>query len=138
MNTTECIFCKIVAGELPSTQIYEDASTLVFLTIAPVNPGHMLVIPKAHFENIFDLPAETLSAMMHTAQKMAQALKTSLQVEDVNVTMNNGTHSGQVVFHSHVHVIPRYEGDGHGLWETTVYPEGEAQAVGEFIKKALA
>ena len=137
MNTTDCIFCKIVAGELPSTRIWEDAETLVFLTIGPVNPGHMLVVPKKHYANVFDLPTETFTAMARTSQKMAKLVKTALNTEDVNVYMNNGPHSGQVVFHSHIHIIPRYEGDGHALWHGKEYKEGEAEKVADQLKKAL-
>jgi histidine triad (HIT) family protein len=119
--------------------IYEDASTYVFLDQKPINPGHMLVVPKAHFTNIFDLPEETFVAMTKTAQKVAKGLATSLSIGDINVYMNNGAHSGQMVFHSHIHIIPRYENDGYGLWHGKEYPDaGEALAVGELIKKALA
>ena len=137
MNDTDCIFCKIIAGELPATQIWEDEKTQVFLTIAPVNPGHMLVVPKEHHVNVFDLPEETFAAMARTSQKMAGVVKAALNTEDVNIYMNNGKDSGQVVFHSHIHIIPRYKGDGHALWHGTEYKKGEAAKVADQLKKAL-
>ncbi len=136
-NQENCIFCKIVAGEAPSYTLYEDADTLAFLSIGPVNHGHTLVIPKAHYVNAFDMPPEALCAVTRTAQKLAVAMKSGLGTDDVNITMNNGAHAGQVVFHAHMHVIPRYENDGHGLWKAGSYADAEATLVVENIKKAL-
>ena len=137
MNDTNCIFCKIIADQIPSVQIYEDADTLAFLDINPVNPGHTLVIPKTHYVNVFDAPEEMWTRVMATAKKIAHALEKGLPTGDVNITTNNGAHSGQMVFHSHVHVIPRYEGDGFGLWHGTPYKDGEAHEIAEKIKIAL-
>ena len=137
MNDTDCIFCKIVAGTLPSSKIYEDDATLAFLDSTPINPGHILVVPKAHFVNIFDLPEATYAAMAKTAQKMAQTLQSGMGIENVNVYMNNGKHSGQVVFHAHIHIIPRHEGDGHGLWKGAPYQPGEAEQISKQLKNAL-
>lgn len=137
MNDTDCLFCKIVAGTVPSEKIYEDAETFAFLDIKPVNPGHVLVIPKAHYTNVFDEPEELWAKVMTTARKIAHALSAGLPTGDVNITTNNGVHSGQVIFHSHVHVIPRYENDGHGLWKGTPYQEGQAKEIAAKIKTAL-
>ena len=137
MNTTDCIFCKIIAGEIPANKVWEDADTLVFLDIRPINPGHLLVLPKAHYVNIFDLPEETAAAMSRTAKKMAHLLQTSLGVTNANVYMNNGAAAGQMVFHSHIHVIPRHDNDGYGLWHGKAYEPGEAEKILETLKKAL-
>jgi len=137
MNTTDCLFCKIVAGEIPATKIYEDEFTLAFLDIVPVNPGHTLVIPKKHYENIFAAPEETLVQMMKTIKKVAHGIKDGLHIDDMNIGMNNGTHSGQTVYHAHIHLMPRKQGDGYGLWHGKKYPDGEAAKIAEQIKGAL-
>src|SRR3989344_1093399 len=111
----DCIFCKIVKGDIPSNKIYEDEETFAFLDIAPVNLGHTLVISKEHFPNIYETPEEVMAHMMKTAKKVSIALK-ALDAEGVNVTMNNNFAAGQVVFHSHIHVIPRFTNDGFELW----------------------
>ena len=137
MNTTDCIFCKIVAGELPSLKVYEDAETLAFLDIHPVNPGHTLVIPKAHYVNAFEAPEDVWVKMTATVKKVAHAIKEGLPVGDMNIAMNNGKFAGQVVFHAHIHVMPRYENDGHKLWTPKEYKDGEAVLIAEKIKNAL-
>ncbi len=137
MNDTDCIFCKIIAGEIPADKIYEDDNTFAFLDIAPINPGHTLVIPKNHHLNIFEIPEETLGQMMITVKKVAVALKESLGAENINLGMNNGKSAGQVVMHAHIHVMPRYEDDGYKLWHGKTYQEGESQKIAEQIKKAL-
>ncbi len=131
-----CIFCSIVKGEIPSTKVYEDDETLAFLDIKPVNPGHTLVIPKKHFENIHDTPDELFAKMTVAAKKVADALiKTG--ATGVNIGMNNGAHAGQIVFHAHVHVMPRYGKDSHKLWEGKEYGPGEREKVAEKIREAL-
>src|SRR3989344_662416 len=122
--TKDCIFCKIVKGEIPSCKIYEDSDTLAFLDIAPVNPGHTLVIPKEHFENLYTLPDETLAGLILTAKKIAQAIKKGIGADGVNIGMNNEKSGGQVIFHAHLHIIPRIEGDGLKLWPQKSYKEG--------------
>ncbi len=111
-----CIFCKIVAGELPSFKIYEDEHTLAFLDIHPVSTGHTLVIPKNHAGNIFEISAEDWSHVQETVRKTALAIEKSLSADGINLNMNNREHAGQVVDHAHVHLIPRYKGDGLKLW----------------------
>ena len=137
MKDTNCIFCKIIDGEIPATRIYEDEHVLAFLDITPVNPGHTLVIPKAHYENMFAVPEDMILEMMRAVKKIAHGIKDGLGVGSMNVAMNNGIHSGQTVFHSHIHLIPRHENDGHGVWKGTPYKDGQAAEVAEHIKKAL-
>ncbi|OGI91658.1 hypothetical protein A2933_02060 [Candidatus Nomurabacteria bacterium RIFCSPLOWO2_01_FULL_46_18] len=125
-----CIFCKIVKGEIPSNKIYEDENVLVFLDIAPVNLGHSLIVPKKHFANIYETPEETLAEMMKAAKKISKALKSELGADGINVTMNNDPAAGQIIFHSHIHVIPRLSGDGFPLWHgRRPYQEGEMNEV---------
>jgi histidine triad (HIT) family protein len=132
-----CIFCKIVKGEIPSSKVYEDDDVLAFLDIAPVNIGHTLVIPKGHFENILKTPEETMVHMMKVVKKVSHGLDV-LKPDGININMNNKSAAGQVVFHSHIHVIPRYEGDGFGLWHgKRPYKEGEAKEVAEKISLML-
>ena len=138
MNDTNCIFCKIIAGEIPADKVYEDADTVVMLDIKPINPGHLLVMPKEHHVNAYDLPSELIASMMKVAQKMALAQQKALGVENVNVYMNNGSAAGQMVFHAHIHVIPRHENDGYGLWHGKAYEDGRAKEVADKIKTALA
>ena len=138
MKDTNCLFCKIAAGEIPCEKVYEDADTFAFLDIKPVNPGHLLVIPKEHYANIFEVPNELVTKMMETMKKMAHALKDGLGVEDGNIIMNNGAHAGQTVFHAHMHFIPRHEGDGkNNIWSGKAYEQGEADTIVTKIKTAL-
>ena len=133
----DCIFCKIIAGEIPTIKIYEDEYTLAFLDILPVNPGHTLVIPKVHYENIFLTPEETLTHMMRTIKKVAHGIQDGLSIKDMNIGMNNGVYSGQTVFHAHIHLMPRKKDDGYQLWHGKKYETGEAEDIAEKIKNAL-
>lgn len=120
-----CIFCKIVSGEVPANKVYEDDETMAFLDIQPVNPGHTLIIPKDHFENIYTTPVMSWMRVQMTAQKVALAVKNALGADGVNVHMNNESAAGQVVPHTHVHIIPRYNDDGFTHWPHTVYKDPE-------------
>lgn len=122
----DCIFCKIVAGELPSHRVYEDAETLAFLDINPVNPGHTLVIPKAHKVDLFDTEDSDWRALSSSVRIVAHKIEEALRPDGINIAMNNRAPAGQVVFHAHVHVIPRHEGDGYTPWHGKPYKEGEA------------
>jgi len=107
----DCLFCKIASGEIPSKKIYEDSATLAILDINPAAVGHILVIPKKHFENIFDVEEPTLRELIESTQKVAKNLREKLDC-DVMILQNNGRAAGQIVSHIHFHVIPRKEGDG--------------------------
>jgi histidine triad (HIT) family protein len=104
------IFAKILRGEIPCVKIYEDAKTLAFMDVMPQSPGHALVIPKEAAENILDLSAEGLAAMIATTQKIARAVKKGLAPDGIVLTQFNGPAAGQTVFHVHFHIIPRSEG----------------------------
>jgi histidine triad (HIT) family protein len=134
---SDCIFCKIIAGELPSTKIHEDEHVFAFLDIRPVNPGHTLVVPKKHSTNIFDISEEDWMAVQKAVRRIARAIETGLGADGVNINMNNREHAGQVVPHTHVHIIPRKQGDGLKLWPQRPYKDGEVEPTAEKIRSAL-
>jgi histidine triad (HIT) family protein len=112
MVDPDCIFCKIVAGEIPSHKIDEDDKTLAFLDINPWTRGHALVIPKNHSRNLYDVEGADLAAMHATAQRVARRIRDRLASEGVNILQSSEPVAMQTVFHTHVHVIPRYSDDG--------------------------
>lgn len=107
----DCIFCKIARGNIPSATVYEDSHFRVILDINPATKGHCLIIPKEHFDNIYDLDAETAGKLFSLATCIARAMKDALHCDGLNLVQNNGLIAGQTVFHFHLHLIPRYEGD---------------------------
>lgn len=111
MKKSDCIFCKIASGEIPSTTLYEDKDFRVIFDISPASKGHVLILPKEHSDNVFDLPEETASKIYVLAKKVAAAVKEALGCDGVNILQNNGEAAGQSVFHLHMHIIPRYQGD---------------------------
>lgn len=106
-----CIFCKIAKKQAPSSVIFEDASVLCFLDIRPLNLGHTLVIPKAHYVDIFDIPNELLCHVHGVAKKIAVAVKKATEADGISIIQQNGKAAGQDIFHLHVHVVPRFEGE---------------------------
>ena len=110
MVKDDCIFCKIANGEIPSTTLYEDEKFRVILDLGPASKGHSLVIPKEHFEDLFDLSKEYSSEVLSVAQKVGNAFKQGLSAEGFNIVQNNGEIAGQTVKHFHLHIIPRYTG----------------------------
>ena len=116
MSSSDCIFCKIIAGEIPCAKIYETDDVLAFLDIAPVNRGHALVIPKKHQENIFSLDPELGKELIMAMKKVGHALLEETQADGLNIGMNNFEAAGQLVFHAHWHLIPRFKDDGLKLW----------------------
>lgn len=112
----DCVFCSIVAGEMPASIVHRDDHTMAFLDIRPINEGHTLVIPLEHASRLADLPADTAGYMMGIAQTVAAGLyKSKLKPSGVNLVLADGASAGQEVFHAHLHVIPRYQGDGFGF-----------------------
>jgi histidine triad (HIT) family protein len=108
---SDCIFCGIVAGTMPAERVYEDEHTVAFLDIAPACDGHILVIPRAHSDDIHTTDPANLAAVAATVQLMAGRVSGALGAEGVSVVQSNGRAAGQTVFHYHVHVLPRYDGD---------------------------
>lgn len=133
----DCIFCKIAKKEIPADIIYEDETSLAFLDITPINPGHVLLIPKNHYENLYELPENILIKMTPTIKKIAIALKNGVNAEGINLGMNNESPAGQIVFHAHFHIMPRFSNDGHRHWKGAPYKENEAPKIAEKIKKYL-
>jgi histidine triad (HIT) family protein len=134
---SDSIFSQIIAGYIPGHIIYEDDNTVAFLDINPVNPGHTLVVPKKESATFADADPKDLNAMINTAQKIAKALLKLEDVVGVNIMCNNGKAAGQAVFHTHFHVIPRYENDGYDIWHGKPYHSGEAEKIREQIMEKL-
>lgn len=132
-----CIFCKIIRGELPSYKVCEDEKTLAFLDIHPVNAGHTLVVPKKHSHNIFDIASEDWAAVSEIVRKLSIAIEKGVAADGVNIAMNNREHAGQVVDHPHVHIIPRFKGDGLKLMPQREYASDEADETLKKIRNAL-
>ncbi len=134
----ECIFCKIVSGEIPAERVYEDNDVLAFLDIHPFNPGHSLIIPKIHFENIYNLSDATLIAITSAAKKIASAIKQATRASGINLLMNNEPAAGQLVLHAHVHVFPRFLNDGYPSRGPYIYKDPrESTALAEKIRNAV-
>ena len=110
-----CIFCKIANGEIPAATLYEDENFRVILDLGPASKGHALILPKSHAANIYELSDEMAAKAMILAKKMATALTAALKCDGFNIVQNNGECAGQTVFHFHMHLIPRYEGDQVGI-----------------------
>jgi diadenosine tetraphosphate (Ap4A) HIT family hydrolase/protein-tyrosine-phosphatase len=139
-----CIFCRILAGDLPASYVYEDDEVCAFMDIRPITPGHVLVIPRLHAESLTDVPADVSAAMMRAVQGCAEGLRRSgVRMDTFNVFLADGVAAGQEVPHAHLHIIPRYEGDGWRL--ITEYgsdwvqrPREELDALAERIRAGIA
>jgi len=130
MKKEDCIFCKIAAGEIPSKTIYEDGQFRVILDLGPAAKGHALILPKSHAANLYELPDETAAEVMKLAKKMALRLRDRLHCDGLNLVQNNGETAGQTVSHFHIHLIPRYEGDGQKInWVPSQPSQEELEAV---------
>lgn len=116
---SECIFCKIAKGEIPSSALYEDEDFRVILDLGPASKGHALIIPKEHSQDLYEIPDETAAKAMVLAKRMATVMTEVLDCDGFNLLQNNGAAAGQTVFHFHMHLIPRYLNDGVGLEWTT-------------------
>lgn len=110
-----CIFCKIANGEIPAATLYEDENFRVILDLGPASKGHALILPKSHAANIYELSDEMAAKAMILAKKMATVMTAALKCDGFNIVQNNGECAGQTVFHFHMHLIPRYEGDQVGI-----------------------
>ena len=138
MSSVDCVFCKMVAGQIPVTKIYEDHVILAFLDIGPVSDGHSLVIPKQHFERFDDCPPELLGEVSSRLGKIAKAVVAGMNSDGYNILCNNGKAAGQLVNHLHFHIIPRNSGDGvFGRWPCYKYQGGKIEAVAAKIRENL-
>ena len=128
-----CIFCKIVRKQAPASIIYEDESTIVFLDLRPLNVGHTLVIPKAHYVDIFDIPEKELSQMHRVSKLVSFGVKKVTKADGISIIQQNGKAAGQDIFHIHVHVVPRFE--GQKLPPFSELREAERAKLDEMAKK---
>ncbi|MBU2639628.1 MAG: HIT family protein [Nanoarchaeota archaeon] len=133
----DCIFCKIIKEEIPCNKIYEDNNIIAFLDIAPVNPGHTLVVPKKHSINMLDTPEETLKELIAITKKLLPAIEAATNAKGFNIHINNNEIAGQAVHHIHLHIIPRFKNDGRKLWKGSEYKGNEAEILTKSISSNL-
>ena len=136
MKKDSCIFCKIVAGEIPSRKLYEDDKFIVILDLGPAARGHALVIPKEHYDDLYALPEELCGDVMMLSKKMAAQMTEKLKCDGFNLVQNNGEAAGQTVHHFHLHLIPRYEGDAAAVgWNSESADPTELCKLAESLRK---
>ena len=138
MRKDDCIFCKIANGDIPSATVYEDEFFRGILDISPANKGHVIILPKNHAADVLELPEEEAGRIFPVAKKIAAGVKKATGCAGINILQNNGTAAGQTVFHFHMHVIPRNEGDTVNVgWVPGEYAEGESAALADKIKAEM-
>ena len=136
---TDCVFCKIRDGRIPSLKVYEDEATLAFMDINPLNEGHTLVIPRAHVATLYEADEADLQAVIATASRVARAIRDALRPDGLNLLQANGAAAFQSVPHFHLHLVPRFTGDGKGFdWPMVPGDRGRIQAAAEKVRRALA
>lgn len=134
----DCIFCRIAAGKIPSSQVFQTEDTLAFLDIAPIAEGHTLLIPKQHCSRLEECPVQVLERLAFVLPRVAAAVQKAMGADGYNVLCNNGRSAGQVVEHLHFHIIPRKMGDGiFHRWPSFQYPEGKADLLAAKIRQEL-
>lgn len=133
----DCIFCKIIKGEIPCYKIYEDDNVLAFLDITPVNPGHTLIIPKNHHIDLLELPEIEAQILITTIKKITPAIISGVEAKAFNLNLNNGKFAGQVVGHVHWHIIPRFEEDKKELWHGSSHNAEEMENILKKIKSFI-
>jgi len=138
MSADDCLFCKMVTGQIPVTKIYEDETVLAFLDIGPISDGHTLVIPKQHFEKLHDCPAELLGRVFSRLGKIAGAVAAAMDSDGYNLLCNNGRAAGQLIEHLHFHIIPRNTGDRlFSRWPSYEYEDGKIEEIAGTIRENL-
>jgi len=133
----DCVFCKIVAGDLPCLKIYEDERVMAFLDVTPVSLGHSLIVPKVHAENLLETPEGDLEAIIRAVKKIGRAAKEATGADGFNLGVNTGEAAGQVVMHTHFHVMLRTEGDGLQHWPKIQPSAEEMEETAEKIRNLL-
>ena len=134
----DCLFCKIVRGEIPSAQVFSSEYVLAFLDIGPIHKGHTLVIPKTHYATLWELPAALGQEMQEALQKVGRAVVQATAADGLNVVMNNFRAAGQLVDHAHWHLVPRFTEDGLRWWPQQEYESSESmEAVAQAIRETL-
>ena len=137
--TGSCVFCRLVAGEIPAERVYEDAQTVAFMDLGQVNPGHVLVAVKRHARDLLALTPDEAAAAMRTAHRVATAVQSAYTPSGLTVLQANGHDGGQTVFHFHLHVVPRHAGDGIELsWPRKDPPRERLQEYAEPLRRAIA
>lgn len=136
---SDCIFCKIVAGEIPCTKVFEDDLVFSLMDICPLNEGHLLVVPKEHFENILDIPPDLYGHLASVLCRISRAVQDSLSPDGMNVMQLNGRAGNQVVPHVHLHLVPRWNGDGLRIcgWEPVQGDPGKIAAAADQIRSKM-
>jgi histidine triad (HIT) family protein len=135
---SDCVFCKIVSAQIPSTKVHEDGLTLAFMDIGQVNPGHVLVAVKPHVENICGLDDRLAAAVFRTAAHVARAVQKAYAPDGVTLYQANGSAAGQTVYHFHLHIVPRYDKDGmHLTWPAKNPPREQLEVNAAKIRAAL-
>ncbi|MDD5437834.1 MAG: HIT family protein [Patescibacteria group bacterium] len=134
---SDCLFCKIASKAIPAEVVYEDDEVFAFLDINPVNPGHVLVMPKKHYEDFMDMPEEVCLPLVRMIKRVMSVQIDGLGYEGVNLFQNNKPAAGQVIPHLHFHVIPRKTSDGYVHWHGHEYGNGEAAIMGAKIRESL-
>lgn len=138
MKKDDCIFCKIGKGEIPSATIYETSDFKVILDVSPANRGHALILTKEHFDNIFEMDAETAAKLFSLATVVARAIKAETQCEGMNIVQNNGEIAGQTVNHFHLHLIPRFKDDEVKItWKQKEANAEDSQELAKALRKRI-
>jgi histidine triad (HIT) family protein len=138
MSSEDCLFCKMVSGQIPVTKIYEDNDILCFMDIGPISEGHTLVITKQHVDKVHECPPEILSRTVSKLGRIAGAVAAAMNSDGYNILNNNGKVAGQHIQHLHFHIIPRKKGDGvFDRWPSFKYPEGKIDVIADKIRQKL-
>ncbi|MHC5135204.1 MAG: HIT family protein [Planctomycetota bacterium] len=139
MSVQDCIFCKIIAGQIPCTKIYENDFVLAFMDVGPVSEGHVLVVFKEHTCSVDQTDPLAMAEIAKVLPKLAGSVKNAMDADGYNVLCNNGASAGQVVEHMHFHIIPRKENDGvFNQWPSFQYPEGKAKEIAAKIREKIS
>ena len=139
MKKDDCIFCKLANGIIPTNSLYEDDVVKVIFDAGPASSGHVLILPKEHFDNVYALDDDTAAHVFQVAVKVAKALKEGLNLEGLNIVQNNGEIAGQTVFHFHMHLIPRYKGDNVGItWTPGELSDKDKEEILSKVKEQLS
>ncbi|MFW5853459.1 MAG: HIT family protein [Patescibacteria group bacterium] len=134
----DCLFCKIISQEVPAEIVWSNDNWLAFLDIHPINPGHTLLVPKSHFKNFFTLPENLLSEIGPLASNLGQTITKAVKADGFNLGINNDPAAGQIIFHTHIHLMPRFDNDNHKHWSGQEQTPEELQQTAKLIKQHLS
>lgn len=137
MSDPTCLFCKICSGAIPATRVYEDDIAIAFLDIHPVNPGHTLVVPRAHYPSTTETPDAIIQHMAVVTKHIARAMIAGLGITGYNIEVNSGAVAGQIIMHAHWHIVPRHADDGLKHWPGTTYEPGVDVQVAQKIRENI-